>query len=54
VVRHWNRLPKVVVEALFLETVKVRLEGALSNLTELCVSLFISVELDKMASKGAF
>ena len=32
VVRHWNRLPRVVVDAPSLEAFKVRLEGALSNL----------------------
>ena len=32
VVRHWNRLPIEVVEAVSLETSKVRLEGVLSNL----------------------
>jgi len=31
VVGHWNRLPRVV-EAPSLETFKVRLDGALSNL----------------------
>ena len=31
-VRHWNRLPRDVVEALSLETVKVRVDEALSNL----------------------
>ncbi|KAK4823833.1 hypothetical protein QYF61_007082 [Mycteria americana] len=31
-VGHWNRLPREVVEAPSLETLKVRLEGALSNL----------------------
>jgi len=32
VVRHWNRLLRDVVDALSLETLKVRLDGALSNL----------------------
>ncbi|KAK4825649.1 hypothetical protein QYF61_001434 [Mycteria americana] len=32
VVRHWNRLPREVVDAPSLETFKVRLDGALSNL----------------------
>ncbi|KFP97134.1 hypothetical protein N329_06744, partial [Haliaeetus albicilla] len=32
VVRHWNRLPREVVDAPSLELFKVRLDGALSNL----------------------
>ncbi|KFQ89275.1 hypothetical protein N337_06866, partial [Phoenicopterus ruber ruber] len=32
VVKHWNRLPREVVEAPSLETFKVRLDGALGNL----------------------
>ncbi|KFR01439.1 hypothetical protein N306_09070, partial [Opisthocomus hoazin] len=32
VVRHWNRLPREVVEAPSLETFKARLDRALSNL----------------------
>ncbi|KFQ10116.1 hypothetical protein N329_00805 [Haliaeetus albicilla] len=32
VVKHWNRLPRGVVDAPFLETFKVRLDGALTNL----------------------
>ncbi|KFP64634.1 hypothetical protein N322_04937, partial [Cariama cristata] len=32
VVRHWNRLPREVMEAPSLEAFKVRLDGALSNL----------------------
>jgi len=32
VVKHWHRLPREVVDAPFLETFKVRLDEALSNL----------------------
>ncbi|PKU44741.1 hypothetical protein llap_4951 [Limosa lapponica baueri] len=32
VVRHWNRLPRQVVDAPSLEVFKARLDGALSNL----------------------
>jgi len=32
VVKHWNRLPREVMEASSLETFKARLDGALSNL----------------------
>ena len=32
VVRHWNRLPGVLVDGLSLETFKARLDQALSNL----------------------
>ena len=32
VVKHWNRLPREVVDALSLEVFKARLDGALSNL----------------------
>jgi len=46
VVRHWNRLPREVVSALSLEISKDRLDGALSDLTELQVPLFIAEELD--------
>jgi len=41
VVRHWNRLSREVLDALSLETFKVRLDGALSNLIELHVSLSV-------------
>jgi len=32
VVKHWNRLPRDIVEAPSLETFKARLDGTLSNL----------------------
>ncbi|KFR02027.1 hypothetical protein Y956_05421, partial [Nipponia nippon] len=32
VVKHWNRLPREVVDAPSLETFNARLDGALSNL----------------------
>ena len=32
VVSHWHRLPRGVVDAPSLETFKLRLDGALSNL----------------------
>ncbi|KFW69382.1 hypothetical protein AS28_06217, partial [Pygoscelis adeliae] len=32
VARHWNRLPREVVDAPSLEVFKARLDGALSNL----------------------
>ncbi|KFR05353.1 hypothetical protein Y956_05149, partial [Nipponia nippon] len=32
VVKHWNRLPREVVDAPSLEMFKARLDGALSNL----------------------
>lgn len=32
VVRHWNRLPREVVDAPSLEAFKTKLDGALSNL----------------------
>jgi len=39
VVKHWNRLPREVVDAPSLETFKFRLDGALSNLIQLKMSL---------------
>ncbi|KAK4832697.1 hypothetical protein QYF61_025158 [Mycteria americana] len=42
VVKHWPRLPREVVDAPSLETFKVRLDGALSNLIWLKMSLLIA------------
>ena len=44
--RHRHRLPRHVVDAPFLETFRVRLNQALSNLMELWMSLFIAGQLD--------
>ena len=46
VVRHWHRLPREVGDAPSLETFQVRLDGALSNLIELKMSLLMAGELD--------
>ena len=46
VVKHWNRLPREVVDAPSLETFKVRLDGTLSNLIYLKMSLLIAGRLD--------
>jgi len=46
VVKHWHRLPREVVGALSLETFKVRLDGALSNLIYLKMSVLVAGGLD--------
>jgi len=46
VVKHWQGLPKEVVGAPSLETFKVKLDGALSNLIELKIPMLTAVELD--------
>jgi len=45
-VKHWNRLPRHIVDAPSLETFKVRLDGALSNLIWLKMSLLFAGGLD--------
>jgi len=42
VVKHWNRFPRQVVDALSLETFEIRLDGALSNLIQLKMSLLFA------------
>ena len=54
VVKHWHRLPREVVDAPSLETFQVRLDGALSNLISLKMSLLIAGGLDEMTFKGPF
>ena len=46
VVRHWNWLPRDVVDAPSLGTFKARLNQVLGNLIYLCMSLFIAGEMD--------
>jgi len=46
VVRHWHRLPIEAVDAPSLETFKARLDGALSSLIELKISLLTAGGLD--------
>jgi len=45
VVKHWNRLPREAVEAPSLEKFKARMNGALSNLVWLKMSLLTAGEL---------
>jgi len=44
--KHWHRLPRQVVDVPSLETFKARLDGALSNVIWLKMSLLISGELE--------
>jgi len=46
VVRHWHRLPREAVTAPSLETLMVRLDGALSNLMQLKMSLLTAGGLE--------
>jgi len=42
----WHRLPREMEDAPSLETFKIGLDGALSNLIQLTISLLIAGELD--------
>jgi len=46
VVKHWHRLPREVGDVPSLETLKARLDGALSNLIWLKMSLLTAGKLD--------
>jgi len=46
VVKHWNGFPRKVVEAPSLDTFKARLDGALSNLVQVKMSLLTAGALD--------
>jgi len=46
VVKPWHTLPTEVVDAPSLETFKIRLDGTLSNLIELKMSLLTAGGLD--------
>jgi len=46
VVKPRHRIPREVVDGLSLESVKVELDGALSNLIQLKMSLLTAGELD--------
>jgi len=54
VVKHWNGLPREVVGAPSLETFKARLDGALSSLIWLKMSMLTAGRLHWMTSKGPF
>jgi len=47
VVKHWPRLPREAVAAPSLEVLKVRLDGALSNLVEWKMSLLMAGGLER-------
>jgi len=52
--RHWQRLARLVVDAPSLGTFQARLDGALSNLILLKLSLPMAEGLDWMTFKGPF
>jgi len=51
VVRHWDRLPRESVDAPSLEEFKARLDGALSDLVQWKMSLFMAGGWNEMIYK---
>jgi len=54
IVKHWNRLPREVVDSPSKQALKVRIDGALTNLILLLVFLFIAGELNQITLNDAF
>jgi len=54
VVKQWHRLPREVGDAPSPETFRARLDGALSNLIQLKMSLLMARGLDWMTFKSPF
>lgn len=54
VVRHWYKLPREMVDISSLETFKIGLDGALSNVIWHYVPLFVAKKLDQVTIKGLF
>ena len=52
--RHWNRSPREVVDALSLEVFKARLDGALSNLVYWEESLPMAIRFELNGLKSPF
>ena len=53
-VKRWHRLPREVIDGSSLETFKVRLDGALSNLIQSKMSPLTAGGVGYMAFRGSF
>ena len=53
-VKYWQSSPREVVNAPSLEALKTRLDGALSTLTQVKMSLLTAGGLDQTALEGPF
>lgn len=54
VVRHWNRLPRQMVDALCLSVIKRHLDNVLSDTSELLIGPVVVRLLDLMMFEGSF